>query len=189
MQYSGEMREYRRCFNVVFMKEILLLNPENVSEEEVASYEIREAARAVVTDADGLVALLHVGNDGYYKLPGGGFEGSEDVRAALARECLEEIGCEVRITGEIGIVTEYRKRFGLKQISYCYTAEVVGEKHTPAFDESERQRGFEACWVTMDQAAALLRGTDAIAEESVYEAGSYILPRDRAIFEVVRVRG
>ncbi|NTW30500.1 MAG: NUDIX domain-containing protein [Candidatus Moranbacteria bacterium] len=170
------------------MKEILLLNPENVSEEEVATYDVRHAARAVVTDADGLIALLHVGNDGYYKLPGGGFEGSEDAMAALARECLEEIGCEVRIAGEVGIVTEYRKRFKLKQISYCYTAEVVGQKRLPAFDESERQRGFETCWVTANEAAVLLRGTDAIAEESVYEAGSYILPRDREILEAVRVR-
>jgi ADP-ribose pyrophosphatase YjhB (NUDIX family) len=181
------MREYRHCFNVVFMKEILLLNPENVSEDEVATYDIRHAARAVVTDADGLVALLHVGNDGYYKLPGGGFEGSEDVRAALARECLEEIGCEVRITGEIGIVTEYRKRFGLKQISYCYTAEAVGEKHAPAFDESERQRGFEVCWVAKNGALSKLQNQDALVEEPIfYEAGLYILPRDRAIFGVAQ---
>ncbi|MEI6650714.1 MAG: NUDIX domain-containing protein [Candidatus Moraniibacteriota bacterium] len=168
------------------MQEILLLNPENVSEGEAATYSIRNAARAVVTDADGLIGLLHVTNEGYFKLPGGGFEGSEDVMSALARECREELGCDVRVTGEIGIVTEYRKKFRLKQISHCFTAEVVGEKGSPAFDEGELAHGFETKWLIMQDLRAVLGNADSVSDESRYEAELYMLPRDRTIFEAAQ---
>ena len=50
----------------------------NVSEEEVKNYRVREAGRAVVMDRDGMIALLHVTKESYYKLPGGGIEETED---------------------------------------------------------------------------------------------------------------
>lgn len=42
-------------------------------------YHHRKAARAVVLDSDGSVALLHVSKFGYHKLPGGGVEENEDL--------------------------------------------------------------------------------------------------------------
>src|SRR5688572_4730076 len=113
------------------MKELLLINPESVTEEEVKEYPVREAARAIVTDEDGLIALLHVSNKNYYKLPGGGMEKGEDRIQALKRECLEEIGCHIEVTGEIGSIVEYRKIFHIKQISHCYLARLKGSKGTP----------------------------------------------------------
>jgi hypothetical protein len=50
------------------MKQLAIINPEHVSEEEVKTYATREAARAIVIDAEGKIALLHVSNKGYYKL-------------------------------------------------------------------------------------------------------------------------
>ncbi|MDP3957796.1 MAG: NUDIX domain-containing protein [bacterium] len=161
------------------MKEILLLNPENVSDKEVSTYEIRESSRAVVIDGDGLIALLHVSKDGYYKLPGGGFEGSENPLMALARECKEEIGCEVAVVNEIGVVTEYRKKFNLKQISYCYIAKVVGEKRPPEFDAGEREHGFAVAWLKYNEVVEALEKSDIQS----YEGGLYIVPRDKAILE------
>lgn len=159
------------------MKEILLLNPENVSDKEVSTYKIRESSRAVVVDKNGLIALLHVSKDGYYKLPGGGFEGSENPLMALARECKEEIGCEVELLNELGLVTEYRKKFNLKQISYCYTAKVIGEKKPPEFDAGEREHGFEVVWLKYNEAVVTLEKSDFQS----YEGGTYIIPRDIAI--------
>ena len=40
------------------MKLLKLINPENVSEEEVSSYPVREAGRAIIIDEDGKIALL-----------------------------------------------------------------------------------------------------------------------------------
>ena len=60
------------------MKEIAFLNPENATEEEVKSYSLREAARAVVFDEDKNIALLHATTTDYYKLPGGGLDDDID---------------------------------------------------------------------------------------------------------------
>jgi 8-oxo-dGTP pyrophosphatase MutT (NUDIX family) len=76
------------------MKEIAFLNPENVTEDEVKTYSVREAARAVVLDDDNNVALLHATATDYYKLPGGGLDDDVDKIVALKRECIEEIGCD-----------------------------------------------------------------------------------------------
>lgn len=160
-------------------QEILLLNPENVSDQEVNTYQTREAARAVVIDENGLIGLLYVSKEGYYKLPGGGLEESENPLIALRRECQEEIGCTIEILNEIGLVTEYRKKFNLKQISYCYIAKVVGEKKLPVFDEGERELGFEVTWLKYAAAKRALEKSNL----QFYEGELYIIPRDRAILE------
>ena len=161
------------------MKLLKTINPENVSEEEVKSYRTREAGRAVVFDKDGNVALLHVTNENYYKLPGGGIEEGEDKIIALYRECQEEIGCDVEIIKEIGYIIEYRKIFTLKQTSYCYLAKVKGEKGIPDFTDSEKEKGFEIVWLSYDQAIRVLNESKA----GSVEGGSYIVPRDLAFLK------
>lgn len=161
------------------MNQILLLNPENASEEQVARWPLREAARAVVTDNAGLVALLFVSKENYYKLPGGGLDTGEDKVAALRRECVEEIGCDVEVTGELGTVLEYRQIFGLRQVSYCYTAKVIGEKGSPNFTEMEAKRGFQIAWLSPEDAKAALENSKATSEEG----SLYIVPRDTALLE------
>ncbi len=156
------------------MKEIALLNPENVSEDEMNNYPIREAARAIVVDSEGLVALLHVVKKGYYKLPGGGLDDDTDKVVALKRECREEIGCDIEITGEVGSLVEYRKFCHLKQISYCYVARVVGEKGKPDFTESEISNGFKEVWLSYSDAQCAL----ADSKPSGIEGRAYIVPRD-----------
>jgi ADP-ribose pyrophosphatase YjhB (NUDIX family) len=165
------------------MKQIALINPENVTDEEVVTYAVREAARAVVVDSAGKVALLHVSQVHYYKLPGGGLEGDEDRLAALSRECQEEIGCDVDVIGEIGMIVEYRKIFTLKQISYCYFARVKGEKGTPHFMPDEMEEGFEVVWLEYTdalQAISHSRADDA-------EGRMYIVPRDIAFLKGARL--
>ena len=111
-----------------------------------AGYRRREAARAVVFDSSGKVALLHVGLHGYHKLPGGGIDAGEDARAALARELSEEIGCKAEVTGEIGRIVEYRDQYKLEQISYCFIAAQIGEKGVPDFTDKELQEQFSIVW-------------------------------------------
>lgn len=167
------------CDIINFMKLIRIINPENVSEEEVKSYRTREAGRAVVFDDDNKVALLHVANENYYKLPGGGIEEREDKIIALYRECQEEIGCNVEIIKEIGSIVEYRKIFNLKQTSYCYLVKVKGEKGAPEFTNDEKEKGFEQVWLTYDEAIKALKESVATS----VEGGEYIVPRDLAFLE------
>ena len=161
------------------MNQLKLLNPENASEEEVKTYTVREAARAVVFDGDKNVALLHVSKSGYYKLPGGGIEKEEDIETALRRECIEEIGCEIEILGEIGSITEYRKIFNITQISYCFLARLKGEKGIPAFEEGETEDGFKEIWLPYNEAL------EAIKKNTTheFEGRAYIVPRDIIFLE------
>ena len=177
--YNGRHRNQAR---IACMRQLLLLNPENATEEEVAGYAVREAARAVVVDADKKVALLRVANKNCYKLPGGGIEIGEDCMAALQRECLEEIGCNVEVVREVGSVVEYRKMFGIKQISYCYVAKVRGEKGTPALTPEEKAAGFEPVWLSYEEALRLMSGSDAAG----YEGKEYIVPRDTLLLREAR---
>lgn len=163
----------------VAMKQILLLNPEQTTQEELATYRVRPAARAVVTDSEGKVALLRVGKHGYYKLPGGGIDEGEDIPTALARECMEEIGCRVEISSELGMIEEHRKMFGIKQISYCYLARAVGDKGTPDFTEHEIASGFSVIWVPKEEAKRLL---DTCVPTN-QEGRDYIVPRDKCLLE------
>jgi len=164
------------------MKLIKIINPENVSEEEVRGYRTREAGRAVVFDEEGNVALLHVSKENYYKLPGGGIEDGEDKISALYRECQEEIGCDVEIINELGYIVEHRKIFTLKQTSYCYLAKVKGPKGKPDFTESEKAKGFEVVWLSYEEAIRVLNESRAVS----IEGGSYIVPRDIAFIEEAR---
>ena len=162
------------------MKEIGVINPEAVTEDEAVEYSLREAARAVVFDSENNVALLHSTVNKYYKLPGGGIESGEDPILALKRECLEEIGCDIDSIEEVGIVREYRKRYNLKQLSYSYTANVVGEKGVVALTEDEIAEGFVTVWVTLPEAIKL------ITESSIetYPAEHMTL-RDKTILEAI----
>ena len=58
----------------------------NQAEIETSTYRTREAARAVLFNEAGQVYLMNVTLHGYHKLPGGGIDEGEYVRAALARE-------------------------------------------------------------------------------------------------------
>ena len=156
------------------MKELKLLNPENASEEEVRSYRIREAARAIVIDANGKIALLYVSKKNYYKLPGGGLDEGEEKINALKRECKEEIGCDIEIIDKVGSIVEYRKMFNIKQTSYCYLAKVKGEKELPNFMDDEIEDGFKEVWLSYEDAERALMENKAIG----YEGSAYIVPRD-----------
>ena len=157
------------------MKKIALINLENVSEQESSTYRIREAARAVVFDENEKVALLHATKNGYYKLPGGGIEKGEDISKALERECQEEIGCDIEVEKELGLIIEYRKKFNLKQTSYCYIAKLSGKKGTPHLMESEIEEGFETVWFPLEEAYRVV----SQSKPTIYE-GPYMVARDSA---------
>jgi 8-oxo-dGTP diphosphatase len=145
-------------------------------------YETRGAGRAIVFDADRNIALLHVTKEHYHKLPGGGIEEGEDPIAAMRREVLEEIGCEVENIKELGIIEEYRNKMGLHQTSYCYVADLVGEKGRPHFEEGEIALGFEIEWMTIEDAIKTLESETDVEEWE----GKFIVLRDLTFVRAAR---
>ena len=160
------------------MKQIKLVNLEAVTEEEAAEYSRREAARAIVFDENNSIALLHATKNGYFKLPGGGIEKGEDTMTALKRECREEIGCDIEVIKELGVIREYRKKYKLNQISYCFIAKVIGSKGIPHLMEDEIAEGFEVVWMPIAEAKTKV----AQGLQDMYEA-PYMISRDLAFIE------
>ena len=117
------------------------------------SIKTREASRAVLFDEHDLVPLLFVSKHDYHKLPGGGLHKGEDRSQALIRECLEEIGCDIQVTGEVGKIIEFRSRWNFKQTSYCYIGNVL-LKGRARF--TEKEQGFKIVWTSLREAISKL---------------------------------
>lgn len=132
--------------------------------------EVREASRAILFDGNGLIPLLFVSQYKYHKLPGGGIEVDEDRAKALAREVKEEVGSEIEVTGEVGKIIEYRSRWNLKQISYCYLGRILS-KGKPSF--TEKESSFKIVWLSLDDAISKVEND----KPGNYE-GSFIQKRD-----------
>lgn len=144
------------------------------------SYQTREAARAVVFDAQGKVLILAVTAFAYHKLPGGGVESGENLEQTLTREVAEETGCAIDILKKIGTILEYRSAYNLKQISHCYIAEVTEEGPTN-FTDKETDEGFKLTRMTLEEAIHALE-TD---EPQNYE-GIFIQKRDLAFLQAAQ---
>jgi ADP-ribose pyrophosphatase YjhB (NUDIX family) len=60
----------------------------------------------VAFDGQGRVLLVRRAEDGRWGLPGGGVQAGESWRDAAQRECLEETGWRVSVTGVFGLYSE-----------------------------------------------------------------------------------
>ncbi len=140
--------------------------------EDESNLKIREASRAVLFDENSLVPLLFVSKDNYHKLPGGGIDEGEDQAKALIRECVEEIGSEIEVNGEVGKIVEFRSKWDLKQISYCYHGKIIS-KGEPNFTEKELSQGFKIIWLSLKDAISKIKND----KPESYE-GSFIQKRD-----------
>jgi 8-oxo-dGTP pyrophosphatase MutT (NUDIX family) len=142
------------------MKKLFELSDEDIGLKTISDAKCvpRTSARAIVKKGN-LIALLHVRRDKYYKLPGGGVESDETIEESLRREILEEIGCTIKITKEVGEIIEYRSLGKMAHTSHCFIAEVIKEGK-PEFTDFEIKHGFEVVWVTMDKAIELVKNSD-----------------------------
>jgi 8-oxo-dGTP pyrophosphatase MutT (NUDIX family) len=164
------------------MRTLAVIDLEGSTETEISTYVTREAARGIVIDAEGLIALMHAGKDGYYKLPGGGIEQGEDPRNAMVRECKEEIGCDVEITAELGIIVEHRKEAAFKQTSYGFACRVIGNKGEAVLTETELEAGFKAVWVSIEEARKLL------SDPLMTKTHTYMSKRDSKFLETALLK-
>jgi len=171
------------------MKLILELKDEDVGmHSDKVKMKKRTAARAILLK-NNKIALLHVTKDGYHKLPGGGMEKGETIKETLKREIMEETGCKIRVTGEVGKVIERRSRTdhgilqkdsGTLQTSYCFIANMI-EQGQPNYDEGELSAGYMLEWTTLDRAIALIR-----SEKPRIYGGKFIVKRDLALLKAAK---
>jgi len=122
---------------------------------DYASFKRRTAARVIVFD-ENKIALIHVKEHDYYMLPGGGVE-NEDIIAELHREILEELGCEIEVTGEVGSIEVYLDRWSKKQTDFCYVAKKVRHIANTSPTDFEVEEGHNVVWAEdLDEAIQLI---------------------------------
>lgn len=141
----------------------------------------RNAARTLLFDEDGYIALCHVDKGNYHKLPGGGIEVGEDIEEGLRREVIEEAGCVIKNIHDIGFSEEFRSRFSQLQISFMHRAEVSGEKGIPQYDEGEQSLGFSLKWVKPEEGFKQLQ--EDAQKAQAYEI-KFMTMRDSKLLEI-----
>ena len=171
------------------MRQLALLDQHQLGLREASDQPIsytRRAARAVLFNAAGQVAIMHFTATGSYKLPGGGIDEGEDTVAALHREIREETGYKITDIKELGEVVEYRYYCGMHQVSYCYTATVtqfVGTQLT----QKEQDGGMELQWFhTVPQAVAAIVSGHQVDEDGSPIGLKMMIQRDVAILKAVQ---
>ena len=151
---------------------------------DTSNFRQRRAARAVLVDETGQVYLLNVSKHGYHKLPGGGIDEGEEIQQALERELMEEVGCRAKVVAELGTVIEYRNYDdgGLRQTSYCFLAEQVGEQAASVLEEGELAKGMvEVKAKSIDDAISLL-----LQDRPDNLEGRFIQIRDLALLRLAK---
>ncbi|MDD4363903.1 MAG: NUDIX domain-containing protein, partial [Atribacterota bacterium] len=144
-------------------------------------YQIRKASRAIVFNDSGEIALLYVSKNLYHKLPGGGIENSESIVDALKREILEEIGCNVSIIGELGIIIECKNEHKKIQFSYCYVCKKEGASINTSHTESEISEGFKLVWLKIGSAIEILE-----KDIPLDYTGKFIKERDLTFLKYIK---
>ncbi len=86
---------------------------------------------------------------------GGGAKDGEDLKETLDREVFEETGCGIEVIGEVGKIIEYRRRWNMKQDSFCYYGKII-QKGDTSFTEKETEQGFILKWMTLTDALRVI---------------------------------
>ncbi len=145
---------------------------------------IRYAARAIVKNNDGKMAIFNKQLKNEYKLPGGGIEEGENIKEALKREILEETGCIVEIKDSLGITIEEKSSTNFKQISYIFECIVTNDTNNLHLTEKELYEKGRIIWVTPNEGYQLIKDSFNNLKGSKYDnlyKSLFMVKRDEMI--------
>ncbi len=146
----------------VYLKDYVMFSLDdediNLDVKDMKNCKVRIAARGIVMDDKGRIALQLKSKKNQYKLIGGGIEDNEDFGVAFKREVLEETGCQVEIIKKLGLVIENRGFLDLKQTSHIFVSRVINDTHILDLTEKEANEGAKLVWLSPKEALEKLRG-------------------------------
>ncbi len=113
-------------------------------------YTERQTVKAIVLNNMNEIALVTNSIHNLYSLPGGGADG-DNLESEIIRECLEEINQEVKITGKVGVIKEFRDRDAKEYINTCFVALAVKKIDNDTRTEEEIKNGLRVEWVSKEK--------------------------------------
>jgi 8-oxo-dGTP pyrophosphatase MutT (NUDIX family) len=138
------------------------------------------AASVALRDAHGRLLLVRRAEDGTWCLPGGRMEPGETWAQCAVRECLEETGIEVRLTGLIGIYSDpstqlhtYPDGLFAQFLTAVFSAERLADRPGAVVDPGEI---VDQGWFGEDDPPEAVMATDAPLIADVFARGVNPLP-------------
>lgn len=170
------------------MNSLLTLRDQDVYPNETVPYitewKDRRTGKVVLLDEESRIALVGNTVNDYFLLPGGGIDDHENAQEGAARECLEETGCKIAITHDLGITDDYRSRDARHSVNYGFLGHVISREDSQ-LTESERDVGLYIRWVALDEALKIFASQEVAVHENTvrfYNTGFNML-RDKFFLE------
>jgi ADP-ribose pyrophosphatase YjhB (NUDIX family) len=144
-----------------------------LEDKDMSSAKRRTIVRGIVVDQADNVAVFNKGNANEYKLPGGMVSDGESIEGTFLSEIKREIGCEIEIIEDIGIVEEHMGQDDIIQETYVYVGRVL-EKGKIDYNNQEVDEFGKVMWVSPEEALKLIsdykKEVDMQDIENVYHA-------------------
>lgn len=158
------------------------LNDANVLGTDVVSTNWpRLAARAVVRNRAGQIAVTYIRKYDLYNLPGGGVEDGESPEDTVRREVREEAGCSCASITPLGIVFENRGSQNFVQQSWYYAVEAEQDDLALQLTPKEKSNGIEIQWHSLDEVIRLIDTQDV-----TLDSRKFVRLRDLAALDAYR---
>jgi len=84
----------------------------------------RVSVKALITDKQGRL-LVTQNKEGYWELPGGGWDAGEDLEVCMLREVREELGVEATKVGQIAFMYRAKRAPGWRVLRFIAPVEIV----------------------------------------------------------------
>ncbi len=126
-----------------------------LEDAEITNAKKRTIVKGIIVDQSGAVAVFNkrVAND--YRLPGGVLEEGENPQDVFLKEIKREIGCEIEIIEDIGIIEEHMAQDEIIQETYVYVGRVL-EKGKIDYQSQELDEFGKVLWVSPEEALKLI---------------------------------
>ncbi len=108
-------------------------------------FEIR--CRGIILDNGELLVVEHVGKEGFLVLPGGHLEWGEDVKTALTRELIEELGV-TPVIGPLLYIHTFTQTNGVQPMEFFFRIENTRDFRTLGSEPSHAHELRAVHWVT-----------------------------------------
>ncbi len=121
----------------------------------VKKYKSRAVIKGIIVDSSGAIAVFNRRVQNEYKLPGGVIEDLKDIENSFVNEIKREIGCNVEIIENVGIVKELIGQDEIEQDTYIFVGRVL-EKGKIDYQAQEVDEFGKVLWVSPEEALKLL---------------------------------